>query len=369
MKLAPIIRSLTQRSFRDFRVVHTGQHYDYEMSRVFFEELELPKPDYFLNAGPGSHAVQTANVMTGFEKVCLQESPDLVVVVGDVNSTLACSITAKKLNIKVAHIEAGLRSMDMTMPEEVNRIVTDSISDLLFVSEKSGIFNLKKEGKRNEQIFFSGNVMIDTLFYQLGRLNSSGGNIAGTSPGEKYAVVTLHRPSNVDCNITCQDIIEALIEISSEMNIYFPVHPRTRKNLEAHGLMEQISNSEITLLPPLSYLDFLGLWKDASLLLTDSGGIQEESTALGIPCLTVRNNTERPVTLEEGTNMLVGNKKETILNGYWQFKNGLINKGKVPEFWDGKAAGRIVNILLNIWTESEEEAEEPVLAGSSSMQR
>lgn len=326
-----------------WKLIHTGQHYDYEMSKVFFDELDIPEPDYFLGAGSGSHAEQTAKVMLAFEKVCLEEKPDIVVVVGDVNSTLACSITAKKLNIKVAHVEAGLRSFDMTMPEEINRMVTDSISDYLFVSEKSGITNLKKEGKRKNQIFFVGNVMIDTLFYGMKKLASLQGF---KPPNQQYAVVTLHRPSNVDDKEKLKDILLALKEIAKDMDICFPMHPRTKKNIEEFNLNSLIEDSRIKVESPMSYLEFLELWKDASLVLTDSGGIQEETTVLGIPCFTIRDNTERPITIQEGTNILVGTTGESILKAYKKFKKNKGKKGCVPKFWDGKSAKRIITILL-----------------------
>ena len=352
MKIAPLVHAVEQYNAQgketiEHGLVHTGQHYDYEMAQVFFEELGLPEPDHFLNVGSGTHAQQTAKVMVEFEKVCFKETPDIVVVVGDVNSTLACSIVAKKLNIKVAHVEAGLRSGDMTMPEEVNRMVTDSISDFLFVSEKSGMENLKNEGKKDDQVFFVGNVMIDTLYYQLDKLSSAVEDEEDRSKKERYGVVTLHRPSNVDDKDICQGIIEALAEISKDLPIIFPTHPRTKKNLELFGLMEVINGANIKLLAPLPYIEFLKLWKDAEVVFTDSGGIQEETTALGIPCFTIRENTERPITIEEGTNTLVGNKKENILKSYTDFKNGKSKKGKVPELWDGKAAERIVNILCS----------------------
>jgi len=344
IKIAPLVREFKRSNFSDFLIVHTGQHYDYEMSKVFFDELELQEPDYFLNVGSGTHAEQTAKVMIEFEKVCFQEKPDITIVVGDVNSTLACTIVAKKFNIKVAHVEAGLRSRDMTMPEEINRIVTDSISDFLFVSEKSGVDNLKKEGKGDNQIFFVGNIMIDTLYYQLNKLNKN--NSEKISVKEKYGIVTLHRPSNVDIKETCQGIIEALIEISKDIPIIFPVHPRTKNNLESFGLMILIEQSNIKLLPPLPYMEFLELWKDAEIVFTDSGGIQEETTALGVPCFTIRENTERPVTIIDGTNTLVGTQKEMILNEYLKFKKGYSKKGRIPECWDGKTARRIVHLLL-----------------------
>lgn len=356
MKIAPIVRELrikrkTQRTkVLLWKLVHTEQHYDYNMSKVFFDEIEIPEPDYFLNVGSGSHAEQTAKVMVEFEKVCLKEIPDVVMVVGDVNSTLACSITAKKMNIKVAHVEAGLRSKDMSMPEEINRLVTDSISDFLFVSEKSGIDNLKKEGRSDSAIFFVGNVMIDTLHYQLSKLDNSKKSkkyFNTVHSNGKYGVVTLHRPSNVDDKGICHGIIEALIVISRNMPLVFPVHPRTRKNFELFGLSELIKKSNIKLLNPLSYVEFLSLWKDAYVVFTDSGGIQEETTALGIPCFTIRENTERPITVTEGTNVLVGIKKESILKLYADFKGGKNKRPKVPYLWDGKAAKRIVEVLLN----------------------
>ena len=277
------------------------------------------------------------------------EKPDVVVVVGDVNSTLACSITAKKLNIQVAHVEAGLRSVDMTMPEEVNRIVTESISDYLFVTEKSGIDNLKAEGKPEPCIHFAGNVMIDTVFFQIEKLKK-GYKVKGVCEekvrGNGYAVVTLHRPSNVDDRDTLSRIMDAMVQISKDMPIFFPIHPRTKKNLEGFHLMDKINEEDFELLPPLPYMKFLNLWKDASLVLTDSGGLQEETTTLGIPCFTIRENTERPVILEEGTNTLVGTSKGGILSAYQTFKDQGPKKGQIPELWDGKAAERIVESLI-----------------------
>ena len=349
MKIAPLICEINKRNAAkekldtvDFTFVHTGQHYDYEMSQVFFEDFDLQEPDIFLNVGSGSHAEQTAKIMVEFEKVCLQKRPNIIVVVGDVNSTLACSITAKKLGIRVAHVEAGLRSGDMSMPEEVNRIVTDAVSDFLFVTEKSGAINLKREGKDNEKIYFTGNIMIDTLFFGLKKLETI--NLKESRKVE-YAVVTLHRPSNVDNPERLRDILTALQQIAKDMPISFPVHPRTKKNIESFGLGEILSDSHFKLLPPLSYLDFLALWKDASLVLTDSGGIQEETTVLGIPCFTIRDNTERPITIEEGTNILVGTTGKEILYAYSDFKNGIRKKGTIPELWDGKTAERIIEIL------------------------
>jgi UDP-N-acetylglucosamine 2-epimerase (non-hydrolysing) len=360
MKIAPLIRQLrtNDKMHRinglSWKLIHTGQHYDFEMSKVFFDDLDIPKPDYFLNAGSGTHAEQTAKVMVEFEKVCFEERPDVVVVVGDVNSTLACSVIAKKLNIKVAHVEAGLRSGDMSMPEEINRIVTDSISDYLFVTEESGIENLKKEGKNEEQVFFVGNIMIDTLYYSLKKLEDKKLRKSGVGKSlqnsnhhpnaNEYAVVTLHRPSNVDDKEKLEDIILALKEISKDMAVYFPMHPRTKKSIETFKMNNLLN--DIAVVPPMSYLEFLALWKDASLVLTDSGGLQEETTALGIPCFTIRENTERPVTIEKGTNTLVGTSRKSILEAYKEFKEGKRKKWCTPELWDGETSERIVNIIF-----------------------
>lgn len=351
MKVAAIIRALESRAREldakgvSWKLVHTGQHYDDEMSKVFLDELEIPEPDYFFKTGAGTHAEQTANIMVEFEKVCIRETPDLVLLVGDVNSTLACSIVAKKQGLKVAHVEAGLRSRDTGMPEEINRIVTDSISDLLFVSEKSGLVNLRREGREDAEIFFVGNVMIDTLYYHLTKIDKTKGSPGGTA--EPYCVVTLHRPSNVDFRDKLEGIIGSIIEISREMPVLFPAHPRTKSKIESFGLADLINGSNVKLLPPLPYVEFLCLWKDAALVLTDSGGIQEETTALGVPCFTIRENTERPVTIEEGTNTLVGTSRETIMAAYKDFRRGDSKECRVPELWDGKSAERIVSILMD----------------------
>lgn len=370
MKIAPLVRELQKRGRGvRWRLVDTGQHYDYELSKVFFEEFDIPRPHHFLNAGSGSHAVQTAKIMVEFEKVCLKENPDWVVVVGDVNSTLACSVTARKLQIRVAHVEAGLRSFDMTMPEEINRIVTDSISNMLFVSEKSGLVNLRREGigrtadggrrtgKQSAKVYFVGNVMIDTLHYSLKKLEAM--RRKGRSPRlpitlpscqgtkkEKYAVLTLHRPANVDSREHLQDILKAIARISEDMPVFFPCHPRTAKSIERFGLKEWIGKTGIRLLPPLSYLSFLSLWKDAALVLTDSGGIQEETTALGIACFTIRDNTERPVTIHEGTNILVGTSGSGILKAYARSRDQKNRKCRLPKHWDGKSAARIIARLV-----------------------
>jgi UDP-N-acetylglucosamine 2-epimerase (non-hydrolysing) len=347
MKIAPIIRALQKRAeLSEFRLVHTGQHYDREMSDVFFDELEIPKPDHYLEVGSGSHAEQTAKVMVRFETVCKDELPDLVLVVGDINSTLACSIVAKKLNIKLAHVEAGLRSGDMTMPEEINRIVTDSISDYFFVTEKSGVENLLAEGKEQSAIFFVGHVMIDNLFHQVEKLKH---HSADTLPSQRiksryseYGVITLHRPSNVDSRETLENLVDAITRIATRLPLIFPIHPRTQANLNTFGI--ELPGSVLTI-KPQPYMDFLNLFKDARLILTDSGGLQEETTALGLPCLTLRENTERPITVEEGTNVVVGTDPSRIFDEAERILQGQGKTGKRPKLWDGAAAKRIVAIL------------------------
>jgi UDP-N-acetylglucosamine 2-epimerase (non-hydrolysing) len=347
MKIAPLMRILQSRYAGQLQgiLVHTGQHYDYDMSQAFFDDLEIRPPDYYLGVGSASHAVQTAQIMIAFETVCLKARPDVVVVVGDVNSTLACALVAKKLGIEAAHVEAGLRSFDLTMPEEINRMVTDVLADFLFVSEKSGVINLKLEGKPDAAIHLVGNVMIDTLYFQLARLAETENQTP--KPAAPFAVLTLHRPANVDDEAKLREIMGALAEIAADLPIYFPVHPRTRQRLEALGFSGVAAN--INLLPPLPYRAFLRLWQDAALVLTDSGGMQEETTALGIPCLTLRDNTERPITVAEGTNILAGTTAATILAAYASFKATGGKKGRIPELWDGKAAERIMRILAEYY--------------------
>ncbi|MFP3982472.1 MAG: non-hydrolyzing UDP-N-acetylglucosamine 2-epimerase [Desulfurivibrionaceae bacterium] len=354
MKIAPIVRVAGQHPEVECRIVHTGQHYDFEMSQSFFRDLEIPEPDFFLGSGSGSHAEQTARIMVAFEKVCEKEKPDWVLVVGDVNSTLACSVVAKKLMIGVAHVEAGLRSGDLAMPEEINRLVTDSITDLFFVTEQSGMDNLLKEGKDPGQVHLVGHVMIDNLFFQLEKLKSmdaSEFSVAGIKPppGE-YVFLTLHRPSNVDHREIFISIARALNRIAEDHPVLFPVHPRTRKQIDLYG---QEFSDNIRLLPPLGFQEALFLWKDARLVMTDSGGLQEETTALGIPCLTLRENTERPITIEMGTNKLVGSDADSIFQAYKEVlkdfplrKAGEEKKQPVPPKWDGRAAERIWDILL-----------------------
>lgn len=345
MKIAPIVRALKQYGGLGFKIIHTGQHYDREMNDVFFEELGIPSPDVFMGAGGGSHAQQTAKIMLAFEELCQADRPDAVLVVGDVNSTLACSIVAKKLNIPVAHVEAGLRSGDMTMPEEINRLVTDSISDWFFVTEPSGVEHLRHEGKAEDAIHHVGHVMVDNVLFQAEKLAASTADFETTAfkqANPRYGVVTLHRPSNVDDADMMRRIGGALREIAAEMPLIFPVHPRTRANMEKFGVE---LGANVTLVGPQAYMAFLSLWKDAVVVLTDSGGLQEETTALGVPCITVRENTERPITVDEGTNVLVGTDPARIVDEARKAMHGQGKRGKRPVLWDGKAAERIVAIL------------------------
>jgi UDP-N-acetylglucosamine 2-epimerase (non-hydrolysing) len=316
------------------------------MSDVFFTDLGMPVPDIHLGVGSGSHAEQTAKVMIGFEKVCLEERPDLVVVAGDVNSTLACAIDCAKLRIPCAHVEAGLRSFDMEMPEEVNRIVTDRLCDLLLTPSADGDENLRREGTAEERIFRVGNVMIDTLLEHLPRARATGSPAKlGVEPG-RYAVLTLHRPSNVDDPRTLGALLGAIGEIQGEIPVVFPVHPRTRKRFSEYGLDGRLAGmSGLRLCDPLGYLEFLGLTSQAALVLTDSGGLQEETTALGIPCLTIRENTERPVTITEGTNTLVGTDPARIVAEARAALAGRGKAGRTPALWDGKASERIAEIF------------------------
>jgi UDP-N-acetylglucosamine 2-epimerase (non-hydrolysing) len=357
MKIAPILEELKKHSEVEHRLVHSGQHYDELLSGNLFTDLGLPKPDVNLQVGSGSHAVQTAEIMKRIEPVLLDYKPHMVVVVGDVNSTLATALTAVKLGIPVAHIEAGLRSFDKSMPEEINRKLTDSISDLLFVTEQSGVENLKHEGVLPEKIFLVGNVMIDCLLRHrelaaksplLDRLGARQ-NGSGCRP---YGVLTLHRPSNVDDPETLQGILSAVSALAAELPVFFPVHPRTRKNIESYGLQRFLTESTasggvgIVPLEPLGYLDFLSLNDQARLVLTDSGGVQEETTALGVPCLTLRENTERPATVEHGSNQVVGVTSERILATSRAVLREPERKFPRPPLWDGKAAARIVSVLV-----------------------
>ena len=351
MKMAPIIEAMNQFPDKiEHLLVHTGQHYDEKMSKAFFEDLGMPKPDIDLEVGSGSHAVQTGKIMVAFEQVCLKEEPDLVIVVGDVNSTMACTITAKKLGIKVAHVEAGLRSRDMGMPEEINRLCTDVLCDYLFTTDHFANENLLSEGIAEGKIIFVGNVMIDTLLKH--KKMAAGLDVSkklGVQP-RRYATLTMHRPSNVDDRRTLTGILEALHRISETLPIIFPIHPRTRKMADQFGLTGFFNCGAevkgIWLTEPLGYLDFLHLNMNAALVLTDSGGLQEETTVLGVPCITMRHNTERPVTCEVGTNVIVGNDPGRIVEAAEDVLGGKCAKGRIPEKWDGKAAERIVEWLL-----------------------
>ncbi len=352
MKVAPIVEAMRQRA-SEFAplVVHTGQHYDERMSDAFFRDLGLPQPDVYLGVGSGSHAQQTAAVMQLFEPVVLREQPDWVLVVGDVNSTLACALVCAKLLVPVAHVEAGLRSRDRTMPEEINRLLTDQISDLLLTPSEDADENLRAEGIPAERIRFVGNVMIDSLFQQLERAatTSKVREELGVSD-TPYAVLTLHRPSNVDDPATLARILSALAQIAARLPIIFPVHPRTRKNIMEFGLAGEIEREgRVRLIEPLGYLDFLRLYSGARLVLTDSGGIQEETTALGIPCLTLRENTERPVTVTLGTNRIVGTDPALIVRAAMDAleSSRTDEPPRVPPLWDGHTAGRILDAMMN----------------------
>ncbi len=351
MKMAPIIKAMNRYPDQiEHLLVHTGQHYDEQMSRAFFDDLGMPRPDIDLGVGSGSHAEQTGQVMVKFEQVCLQEKPDLVMVVGDVNSTMACTITAKKLGIRVAHVEAGLRSRDMTMPEEINRLCTDVLCDYLFTTDPGADENLRAEGVAAEKIIFVGNVMIDTLLQHKAMAEKlTTGRDMGLAAGQ-YAVLTLHRPSNVDDKETLNGIFEALISIAEQLPIVFPIHPRTRKMMDAFGLAHYLEPREdgegLLVTEPLGYLDFLHLIMNARMVLTDSGGLQEETTVLGVPCITLRHNTERPITVEQGTNVVIGNDKHRILAAANDVLEGRAVGGRVPEKWDGKTAERIVEWLI-----------------------
>jgi len=348
MKVAPIVAAMKQRAAHfDPLLIHTGQHYDAAMSDAFFRDLDLPKPDTYLGVGSGSHAAKTAAVMERFEPVVLQAKPDWVLVVGDVNSTLACALVCVKLGVKVAHVEAGLRSRDRTMPEEINRLLTDQIADLLFTPSEDADRNLLNEGIPSGRIRFVGNVMIDPLNANFERARQSQSKEQLGLSGGGYAVMTLHRPSNVDHQETFQRILQALERITADVPVIFPVHPRTRKTIAEFGLSERIEGMKgLRLIDPLGYLDFLALYSSARLVLTDSGGIQEETTALGIPCLTLRENTERPITVELGTNTIVGTDPRRIIEAAAAALNGKARPRSVPPLWDGKTAGRILDELV-----------------------
>ncbi len=346
MKIAPLMRAYRAHPNIEPLLVHTGQHYDANMSELFFKQLSIPEPDLNLDVGSGSQAGQTAEIMKRFEPLVLERKPDTVLVVGDVNSTIACALVAAKLGVRVVHVEAGLRSFDRGMPEEINRLLTDAISDLLFVSEPSGVENLRREGVSADKIHFVGNVMIDTLKANLEHAQRS--TILeqlGLSPGQ-YNVVTLHRPSNVDDPAALGRIADIFEVVQADLPIVFPIHPRTRNNLARLGLAPRFAAmKQLKLVDPLGYLEFLKLTGSAAVVLTDSGGIQEETTILGVWCLTMRENTERPVTITHGTNRLVGSAPATVLAAYKQCRATKLTHPPVPEKWDGRAAERIAAVL------------------------
>lgn len=349
VKVASIIKACNNTPQIDSLLVHTGQHYSSVMSSLFFDELGIPEPDINLEVGSGSHAQQTAEIMKRFEPVLLEHRPDAVLVVGDVNSTVACTIVAAKLGIKTIHVEAGLRSFDRSMPEELNRLLTDAISDVLFVSEPSGMENLRKEGVDQSRVHFVGNVMIDTLEHNRKKSDKSDVLERLKLSAGKYSVVTLHRPSNVDSYDVFGGILDALEEIQKDTPVVFPMHPRTLNNLKSNGFSDRIEEMpNLRIIDPLGYLDFMKLMSESRIVLTDSGGMQEETTILGIPCLTIRENTERPVTITEGTNKLVGTKTQDILKAYSD-SVATPKKFQRPKYWDGRAADRIVEILLKIF--------------------
>ena len=349
MKIAPLADAIAAHNATtspgiEHILVHTGQHYDQEMSDLFFKELEIPEPDINLGVGGGSHAIQTAEIMKRIEPVLIEHQPDYLLVVGDVNSTIACALVAVKLGIKVIHVEAGLRSYDRGMPEEINRVLTDAISDLLFTTEREATGNLLREGVSPDKIHFVGNVMIDTLLTHRIKAEQSDVLERMGVTGE-YGVVTLHRPSNVDDPAQLAMLMATLHEVSSALQLIFPVHPRTRNSLSAHGIPVA---EGICFLEPLGYLDFLKLQSSARLVITDSGGIQEETTVLGVPCLTLRESTERPVTVTHGTNRLVPLRHDAIVAAAREILGGAVVTGRIPELWDGGAAQRIISILLNL---------------------
>jgi UDP-N-acetylglucosamine 2-epimerase (non-hydrolysing) len=354
MKIAPIMRAFSQpESALSARLLHTGQHYDATMKHAFFTQLHIPEPDVDLEVGSGSHAQQTAEIMKRFEPVLDTTPPLAVLVVGDVNSTIACALVAVKKGIPVIHVEAGLRSGDRSMPEEINRILTDQLSELLFITETSALDNLTREGIASDKVHFVGNVMIDSLRYNLKDAVPARITLANASKNlllatNNYGLVTLHRPSNVDNPVVLARLLEVLARISKRTPLVFPIHPRTEARIAAAGLGDLLADSAITTIPPQGYLEMLGLMQDCRLVLTDSGGVQEETTALGVPCITLRENTERPITVTQGTNTVVGTDVDRILACYRDIESTGGKVGRMPELWDGKAAPRIVQVL-NEW--------------------
>jgi len=353
MKIAPIMRAFAVQGQAKAVLVHTGQHYDKTMKHQFFDQLGIPEPDIDLEVGSGSHAVQTAEVMKRFEPVVDKYNPAAVLVVGDVNSTIACAMVASKKHVPVIHVEAGLRSYDRTMPEEVNRVLTDQISDWLYTTEKPAEDNLAREGIDRSRVVFAGNVMIDTLMFNLEKAVPIADTLSGQANGDRvktgdYAVVTMHRPSNVDDKEVLSRLLETLTKVSKDLPIVFPVHPRTEKQISLFGVDEFFNNPNIVKLPPLGYLELLGAISKAKVVLTDSGGIQEETTALGVPCITLRENTERPATVVDGTNTVVGTDPAKIIGAFEDVMKSGGKAGRVPALWDGKAAERIV-VHINSW--------------------
>jgi UDP-N-acetylglucosamine 2-epimerase (non-hydrolysing) len=337
MKVAPVLRALEKRTAVRQTLVHTGQHYDANMSDVFFRQLGIPEPDVNLSVGGGSHASQTADIMTRFEPVVNERKPDLVLVYGDVNSTLAAALVCAKLRIRIGHVEAGLRSFDRTMPEEINRLVTDQVADLLFTPSEDGDSNLRREGIAADKIHCVGNVMIDSLVRLLPEASRRGNN----GFPKAYALVTLHRPSNVDDGDALGKLLRSLLEVSQRLAVVFPAHPRTRQRIAEFGL----SSDQLRLMDPLPYLEFLALQRHATVVITDSGGIQEETTYLGVPCLTLRDNTERPVTVSLGTNTLVGQDEYRLRHEVSEILNGHAKRGTIPPLWDGHAGERIADVV------------------------
>lgn len=360
MKMAPILRAMASHNPPiPTLLIHTGQHYDQDMNDRLFEELGLPRPDVNLEVGSASHAVQTAEVMKRFEPLVDRYKPSCVLVVGDVNSTLACTLVAVKKNVPVAHVEAGLRSGDRKMPEEINRVLTDQIADRLYTTERGAHANLEFEGISSERAYFAGNVMIDSLVENRKHAPAAAHTLrahrvsdAITEHRSGYGLVTMHRPSNVDDPSVLADLLAVLSEVAERLPLVFALHPRTRANLERFGLMSRMDPRHMVCLPPQGYLEMLGLMAEARFVLTDSGGLQEETTALGVPCLTMRENTERPITIEQGTNILVGRDRQLILNSVSEILEGRGKQGRVPEYWDGRAAERIAADLWR-WLSSE----------------
>jgi len=349
MKVAPIHRAF-QKYYDEAEhlIVHTGQHYDVNMSDAFFKDLDMPQPKHFLGVGSGTHAEQTAKVMLAFEQVLIEERPDMIIVVGDVNSTISCGLTAVKLGIKVAHVEGGLRSRDRTMPEEINRIATDAICDYCFITEESALINLRKENFPEDNLFFTGNTMIDSQVYALPKANEIDVFSKYSVENKSYVLTTIHRPSNVDDKQQLSDILDVFEELSKERGIILPMHPRTRKNLEQFDLKQKADSIKgLRIIDPVGYIEFLSLMLHSDFVLTDSGGIQEETTALSIPCITIRPTTERPSTVDIGTNVLIQPIKYEMLKAIDNMLQGKRKMGKVPPYWDGNAADRIVKIIMD----------------------